>query len=371
MKVIWDIEECDKVDRYVTIHTLPFSPEKPDVFDPLSMPSPYFIITIDTEGDNLWERPELVTNENVKFLPRFQGLVEKYSLKSTYLTNFEMAKSKEFQKFGLGVIREGSGEIGTHLHAWNSPPMYSLTANDSFYMPYLFEYPEEIMHKKLTFLTDYLESVFGVKMTSHRAGRWGFDERYAKMLVECGYLVDSSITPHISWKSRLGDPEQSGGSNYYNFPENCYRIDLDDISKASTSSSLLEVPVTVTYLDGIFTSGLRRMFSDGSIPARVLNRLISGPCTLRPNGSNLEKMLLILKKCVREEWPCVLFMLHSSEFMPGGSPSFTDSNAIDKLYAHLDMLFMTAHRDFEGCTLSEFRRAFGQQGSEEKKRGKD
>ena len=84
------------------------------------MPKPYFIITIDTEGDNLWARPELVTTENVKFIPRFQALAEKYGLKSTYLTNFEMANSKKFQEFGLKVVREGTGEIGMHLHAWIS-----------------------------------------------------------------------------------------------------------------------------------------------------------------------------------------------------------------------------------------------------------
>lgn len=339
------------------------------------MPKPYFIITIDTEEDNLWARPKAATTENVKHLPRFQTLVEKYGLKCTYLTTFEVAKSKEFQEFGLRVLREGTGKIGTHLHAWNSPPSYSLTANDAFYMPYLFEYPEEIMHKKLTFLTEYLQSIFGVKMTSHRAGRWGFSETYARMLSENGYLVDSSITPHISWESRLGDPEQSGGSNYYNFPENTYWIDLDDISRASTSSSLLEVPVTVTYLDGILTSLLRRMFSDGSVPARLINRLISAPCTLRPNGSNLEKMLLILKKCIREEWPYVVFMLHSSELMPGGSPKFTDSDTIEKLYMDLEKLFMTARRDFEGCTLSEFCHGFCHQRSEDQNRdqnrGKD
>ena len=181
------------------------------------------------------------------------------------------------------------------------------------------------------------------------------------MLAESGYLVDSSITPHISWESRLGDPKKSGGSNYYNFPENCYWIDLDDINKASTSSPLLEVPVTVTYLEGFFASVLRRMFSDGSFPSLVINRLFSRPSMLRPTGSNLGDISLILKKALREAWPYVLFMLHSSELMPGGSPSFSDSKSIEKLYADLDMLFKTAYRDFEECSLSEFHRSFGRQ----------
>ena len=42
---------------------------------------PYFLITIDTEGDG--------TNpENARFLPRFQKLCEQFLFKPTYLTNF-------------------------------------------------------------------------------------------------------------------------------------------------------------------------------------------------------------------------------------------------------------------------------------------
>jgi hypothetical protein len=33
-----------------------------------------FIITIDTEGDDLWGRPREITTHNAKHLPRFQSL---------------------------------------------------------------------------------------------------------------------------------------------------------------------------------------------------------------------------------------------------------------------------------------------------------
>src|SRR5512144_2975448 len=49
--------------------------------------SPSFLITIDTEGDNLWSRPREITTGNARYLPRFQALCEKYGLKPTYLTN--------------------------------------------------------------------------------------------------------------------------------------------------------------------------------------------------------------------------------------------------------------------------------------------
>ena len=51
---------------------------------------------------------------------------------------------------------------------------------------------------------DALEGRFGEKMTSHRAGRWAFDSRYARLLVEHGYLVDCSVTPIIPSKMPSG-----------------------------------------------------------------------------------------------------------------------------------------------------------------------
>ena len=95
----------------------------PDVRQATHRPS--FLITIDTEGDDQWSRRGEVTTENARFLPRFQELCERYGLKPTYLTNYEMAKSPAFQPFGREVLRRGTAEIGMHLHAWNSPPPIS------------------------------------------------------------------------------------------------------------------------------------------------------------------------------------------------------------------------------------------------------
>ena len=61
-----------------------------------------------------------------------------------------------------------------HLHAWNSPPDYTLPAGSETSYPYLVEYPEAVLRDKVATMTDLLEDRFGVKMRSHRAGRWAF-----------------------------------------------------------------------------------------------------------------------------------------------------------------------------------------------------
>lgn len=55
------------------------------------------------------------------------------------------------------------------------------------------------MRQKIDTMTKTLEDIYQEDVISHRAGRWGFDERYARLLVESGYHVDCSVTPLMDW----------------------------------------------------------------------------------------------------------------------------------------------------------------------------
>jgi hypothetical protein len=164
-----------------------------------------FLITIDTEGDDLWSKPREITVSNALALPRFQELCERYGLKPTYLVNWEMATAASFVEFGRAVLERGTGEIGMHLHAWNSPPLVPLSDDDFTHQPYLLEYPERLIREKVNVMTDTLESTFGVKMRSHRAGRWGLDEVYAKILIgdPIGQLASDTRCPRRRWRPGL------------------------------------------------------------------------------------------------------------------------------------------------------------------------
>jgi len=314
---------------------------------------PSFLITIDTEGDNLWSKPRTATTKNASYLPRFQELCEKYGFKPTYLTNYEMANSVTFQKLGKDIIRRGVGEVGMHLHAWDMPPSYELTEDDSRFHPYLIEYPEKVMRQKISVMTDLLEGIFGVKMLSHRAGRWSFDENYANQLIEFGYKVDCSVTPHVSWKSHLGAPGKDGGTDYTNFPETAYFIDPSDISRPG-HSTLLEIPVSIMDRSGLVNTALSSsLLGNSSLVNRISNRLFP-KVWLRPNGRNLNQMLGYLRYALNTKRDYVEFMLHSSEFMPGGSPLFESESAIEQLYHCLESLFAEASVHFSGRTLSQY-----------------
>lgn len=312
------------------------------------MVKPAFIITIDTEGDNLWENHNLISTKNTHYLPRFQALCEKYAFKPVYLTNYEMAVDDDYVAFARDVIARGTGEVGMHLHAWNSPPLDPLTDDDWRYKPYLIEYPAGLIRSKVEFMTRLLEDTFQTKMLSHRAGRWAFNEYYAALLIEFGYAVDCSVTPKVNWQFSPGNPEGKGGTNYRDFPSHAYFMDEKNIARAGTSS-LLEVPMTIQYKH----SGLMNSLKSGYDRLRGKRRSPSVNW-LRPSGGNVESMKRVVRQSLDEGHDYVEFMLHSSEFMPGGSPTFATEQHIERLYQDLEQLFSWLSERTVGKTLAEY-----------------
>ncbi len=315
---------------------------------------PALLITIDAEGDNLWGRPKQISTENARYLPRFQALCENHGLKPTWLVNYEMAECPAFVEFARDAVSRGKGEIGMHLHAWDSPPLEPLTDDDLRNQPYLIEYPQTVMRDKIRFLTDLLEERFERKILSHRAGRWGLNAVYARLLVEHGYQVDCSVTPHISWAPYLGVPNGAGGPDFSGFPELPYFVDLKQIDRQG-DSPLLEVPVSA-----IKTKYIRLHAWMQSMPRSL--RRISGwlwPPVLamisRDKKRNLSQMLTLMHHALGHGWPCVQLAIHSSELMPGGSPFFPSFESVERLYDRLEILFSFAAQSFRGATLSEFR----------------
>jgi len=320
------------------------------------MEKPAFLITLDTEGDNLWRnRSGKVTTHNVRFLPRFQALCEKYGFKPTWLTNYEMASDPAYVEFGRDLLARGQGEIGMHLHAWYSPPEYALTDDEWRYQPYLIEYPENVLRDKVAYMTDLLENAFQRKMTSHRAGRWAFNEVYARALIDQGYLVDCSVTPRVSWRNAQGAPQGQGGTDYSHFPDRAYFLDQQDISRPG-DSPLLELPMSIQYRYGAFTNQLKKVWN--GIRGRQRGPSVNW---LRPVGGNLAQMKQVAEQTLAQGNDYVEFMLHSSEFMPDGSPTFKTEADIERLYDDLEGLFSWLATRTQGMTLTEFARLKQQQ----------
>jgi hypothetical protein len=112
--------------------------------------------------------------------------------------------------------------------------------------------------------------------------------------------------------------------------------------------------MTVLSLETEWVSRLTERSREGSLFRRLAGRFYPRAQWLRPNGYNLKNMLRVLDLARRQERPFVEFMLHSSEFMPGGSPVFPTTESIERLYGDLEELMRRAAREYRGATLSEF-----------------
>ena len=308
------------------------------------------LITIDTEGDNLWRwrLGDPITSENAKFLPRFQELCEKYAFIPTYLTNFEMANDDFFAEYFKKKSIEGKCEIGMHLHAWNSPPLFDLPVRSDVEpgAPFLIEYPDGIMEEKIAYLTDLLEKRFEKKIKVHRAGRWATDDRYFRLLAKYGYKVDCSVTPGVDWSTAAGQSPGSKCNDYSRAPKQPYQIG---------DTGILEIPVTVRENHRLklgSSAGIRK-----TVRKYIEAKKGHGPVWLRPRrkSENLDDMLYLAELITKEKnTDYIMFMIHSSELMPGGSPSFPDEESIEKLYTDLNILFDRLSRDYSGTSLYDY-----------------
>ena len=166
------------------------------------------LITIDTEPDNQWDA-NLRRNpafKNISELYRLQKLFDKFQARPTYLVTFSLVKSDSVSIL-KDIAKSVDCEIGTHLHAWETPPFDVPIKGDG---SYLHQYNFDIQEQKMVNIDALITKAFGSKPVSYRAGRYSFDRNTVVLLAKYGYLVDTSVTPSISW-------ENDGGTNFKKF----------------------------------------------------------------------------------------------------------------------------------------------------------
>jgi hypothetical protein len=320
------------------------------------------IITVDVEADGAWTRSERVTVENLRALPRFQSMCDRFGMKPTYLCTYETVRADSFAPVAAWQ-KAGRCEVGTHLHPWTTPPFNRKDATDidtSEYPSYPSELSPERFREKMKVLGDAIASRTGDRPTSYRAGRWGFSKEQIAVLLELGYVVDCSVTPLIDRSNHKG--LRDGGPDFRKAPVTPYWLSDDDIC-APGRSRLLEVPVTIVQTNDVLRASPTARWAwsklQGERGAGLLNRAMTlNPLWLRPySHMSARKLRLVYRTAQKLELPVVEMMLHSSELLAGASPSFPDRASIERVYAMLEGILETMHA--EGCmgvTLTDFAR---------------
>ncbi len=298
-----------------------------------------FFLTIDTEGDNIWSAPRDISAKNTEKLYRFQSLCEKYDIKPIYLTNYEASINKGFQKF----VKEHKDnlEIGLHLHAWNSPPIKPLTQDDYKYQPYLHEYSNDLIIKKIEYLISHLKETFNCDIVSHRGGRYSINSTIIKVLYENGIKIDCSVVPGIDWSSSKGDPSRNGGPNFKGYNPKINVID----------DSLIEIPVT-TYIVNDYINNLK----DTNVLKRILRKFFNYKnLILRSKVDNLDELKKVVKHNLKNECTHLDYIIHSSELVKGYSPLIKTNEEEDVFYKNLEKFFIfLKENNIKSYTFKEY-----------------
>jgi len=316
-----------------------------------------FIVTIDTEGDNQWDHGRELTVENIKYVPRFQDLCEKYNIKPTYLVTSEICNDAFAKRVFSKYIEENKAEIGAHLHSWTTPPFLAnqgYSENDANHV-FASELPLSLLSKKLEHLTNQIESAFGRRPTSFRSGRYGFDRNVARELVRNSYLVDSSVTPFVSWSAQKGAPDGTGGPDFIGSSPFPHEYEFPDGIITEIPITILPTRFPINRSKKLATFYFRNV--NRNLVLRAVRKffLANQPVWLRPTPEmNISLFTELLNETSRQRLPFITMMFHSSELMPGCSKYRPDKTSVEELYMLLESLFnLLTERRIESVTLTE------------------
>ncbi len=315
---------------------------------------PRLVVSVDTEEEGLWggRYPTVGnTTENLRALPGFQELCNRFGIRPTYLIDAPVLDDSAAVDRLAAWQELGDCEVGAHCHPWCNPPFEeTVTPRET----YLCNLPEDLQRRKLAWLTETIRDRIGRPPTSFRAGRYGLDALGAKILADLNYKVDSSVIPFM-------DYTLTGGPNFEDAPLDPYWIG-DDLCKPAASGDVLEVPVTVGYSRRNFASAhsmrlrasrhpWRRLRAVGLLDRTGLSRRIK----LSPEQATANSLERLVDVLLARKAKSLVLMFHSSSLLAGGSPYVPDDAALQRFYSRLEKFFQLCRSKwrFESATLSE------------------
>lgn len=287
----------------------------------------FLCVTIDCECDKgpRWrcQYPLSFNGIKVGIQERLQPMFRYFDATPTYLLSSEVMRDDT----SLEVLKkvQEHAELGGHLHGeFAEPGAFQPEVTSAFQR----DYARNLEEEKLQYLTSQFRSAFGRSPTSFRAGRFGIGQHSLSLLRHLGYLVDSSVTPHMDW-SKLG----SAGLSFRGAPTQPYWPDSRNPAiprSDGPGDRICEVPVTIR------PSALAR------VP--LLGSLLE-PRWLRPTRGTLDNLLDVCREEISEahsrsrDVVVLNCMFHNVEVIPKASPYAQNEHQaksiLDRLYGLL------------------------------------
>ena len=312
-----------------------------------------FVVTVDTEADDAWLRPDIVQVTNIRQLDRFQDLCDKYEVVPTYLLAYECATRDEALTILNPLAEKRRCEIGHHLHVWTTPPFQNEgpTGVDLDWIhTFQFQLPNSLFAEKAERLRQAIEHNFGGSPTSHRAGRWGIDQRTVDWLTSSGFVVETSMRTGLRLRQNLPGTEMPVPPNRgiaaaeYEPHKNPYLWPSE--TQDQDSQSIVEIPATVDVQNGfastLFQQYLALKWPGESFLFKVYRKL-AGLNILCPDPAySPGELPRIMERAIGRGVTVVNLMIHSSELALYCSPFTRTQQDLDGVWRHLEEAFRYA-----------------------------
>ncbi len=313
---------------------------------------PVLLVAIDTEGDNQWDLEARRNQrfENIYALGRLHDFFARLGVRPTYVVTHPVATDPRSAEVLRGLLARGDCEIGSHHHAWETPPC---TEDDVRRHPYALQLPLDQFDAQLAALTDAITTAVGTRPVSYRSGRFGFSASHVSSLEQQGYLIDSSVAP-LFYEAHKQGPDFVGA------PLTPYFLAYDNATRPG-SSGVLELPLSAA-LSRRVPAFVERLYARTPFNYQVKRALrlarIAHVRWLRPSYSSADDMCHLGRQLVARGVPILNLLFHSSEVIVGGSPYNKTQGELDGFYERLGQFLTYATRDLEAepMTFQEFRR---------------
>ncbi len=307
------------------------------------------VITIDVEEKGeIWAGDYSDRDPDVSYLgniDKLQSLFDKYGVRPTYLLSFPVLKNKKIVELFKKIEKDNRCKLGTHIHAWNTPPFEEQICERNTYLCNL---DPVLSEKKLKNLAEKFEKEIYHKPSSHKFGRFGMDPEGLRILKKLGYNVDTSVTPFTNHPK---------GPDFSDFPVRPYFPSIGKKQK-----QLLEIPATIRFtrkdekrwqmLFQFIKKKLPSFHIVGIIDILGICRRIN----LNPENSDFKRMKKISNILIKRKEPVLHMMFHSSNIVVGGTPYVKDKKMHNEFFERLENIldYLVNAKKVDSMSCTEF-----------------
>jgi len=306
------------------------------------------VVSVDVEEEGLFTGcypPGDAPVSNVRRLLDLDPMFRDLGIRPTLLVTYQVARHEEHREFLADLRERWGGEIGAHLHPWNTPPLDGSLQNDLVPSEGI---PAGQLAAKLEGLLETLQAM-GPRTSSFRMGRFDMGPRMFSVLEREDVAVDSSIAPLR---------RKRGGPDHLLAPSDPYHPSPADPCTPG-ASRILEVPITIVPLVPWIRSVLRRISVGRSAPPPwvVWSTMYLFSLPAQPVWTGLGRLKAAARLHRGRGGQVLTLFFHSSELLPGGSPAHPTQGHVDRFMGRLGrfLRWLRAEMGVESATLSEIR----------------